>query len=176
MIQRTTSIAIFAILLLAAVSGFAQPNTFAPALLGTSNLPPVGLASTETAQINLVNTAPQSSSAPAPSCNGSVAFYNSSGTVIGTPFAFTVGTGQIMPVKLPFTSAGVSADRIVIRAEIVLTTIPPMGASGTAVPVPACMLAYSFETYDTSTGITHLFFSGATATAVRGQVFVQSGR
>ena len=40
---------------------------------------PIGLASSETAQINVVNTAAASSSGTAASCTGSVSFVNASG-------------------------------------------------------------------------------------------------
>jgi hypothetical protein len=162
MIHRTTVAAICAGTLLGSLCAFAQNIASAPALLSSSSLPPVGLASTETAQVNLVNMAAQSSGAPAPSCNGTVTFYNESGSVIGAPVAFTALAGQIASVPLPYSSAGGSGSRLVIRAEIVLTTSPPPGASGSNSSVPACMLGSSFETYDTATGITHIFFSGAT--------------
>jgi hypothetical protein len=145
--------------LLAAVSAFPQTSPGAAALLARLSLPPAGLAPSETAQVNITNTAPQSSTAP--SCGGTVAFYNSSGSIIGAPTSFTVGLNQIASVKLPYALADAAGSRTVIRAEIVLTTSPPAGASGVSGPAPSCAVGWSLETYDTATGVTHVFFSGA---------------
>jgi len=133
----------------------------------SSQLPPIGLAVGETAQVNVVNTAVVNtavantatpSGGPAPSCTGTITFYNSTGAIIGTAASFTVGSGQIFSATLPFASIGASGLRTVIRAAIALssgiaTLLPP-------VPQPSCALAFSLETYDNSTGVTHSLVSG----------------
>ena len=78
--------------------------------------PPVGIASTETVQINVVNNATASSSGTAASCTGTITFTNASGTVIGT------------------------------------------SSSSSSAP---CALANSLETFDTSSGVTHVFLGGS---------------
>ncbi|HMD49573.1 MAG TPA: hypothetical protein VKG79_10765 [Bryobacteraceae bacterium] len=115
----------------------------------TINLPPAGLGSTETARINVVNVASESSSGTAASCTGTISFLNASGTAIGSPATFTVTSGQISSGSLPFSSAGISGVRGEIRGEIQLTL-----TSG----VP-CALAFSFETFDSTTGATHIFLA-----------------
>src|SRR5271168_2480969 len=87
----------------------------------TINLPPAGLGSTETARINVVNVATDSSTGTAASCTGSISFLNSAGTAIGSATSFTVTSGQISSASLPFSSAGVSGIRGEIRGEIQLT-------------------------------------------------------
>lgn len=147
-------------LLFAAVSAFGQ-TTMPLTRTSMSSLPPVGLASTETAQVNVVNTVPASPSGAAAACTGSIAFSSTAGAIIGSATAFNVGSGQIFSVKLPYSSAETSGTRTVIRATISLTTISPVAANGTAEALPPpCMLAYSLETYDTATGVTHVFAPG----------------
>jgi hypothetical protein len=103
---------------------------------------PFGLAATETAQVNLINTASNSSSGTIASCTGTVAFYNSSNTQVGSSTPFTIASEHIASASL----AG-SAPRAEIRAVVTFTTT-------SSVP---CQLDSSIETYDTSTGVTHLF-------------------
>src|SRR5579863_6223267 len=67
----------------------------------TSNTAPVGLASSETAQINVINTATASSSGTAASCTGTISFLNASGKAIGTATPFTVASGVIASASLP---------------------------------------------------------------------------
>lgn len=124
--------------------------------------PPVGLASTETAQVNLTNTAPNptSTSAIPASCAGTVSFLNAAGALIGTARPFTATSGQTASVSLPFNSAGLSG-RGVIRAIVAVTV--------SATPVPACALTTSLETFDTSSGATHAYLAG-------GDMIVSIGR
>jgi hypothetical protein len=129
-------------------------------------LPPMGFGGTETAQVSVVNTAPGSSGVAA-SCQGSVSFYDPSGSIVGTSSSFTVGTGQIFSAKLPHASTGAAGLSTLIRAEIGLSTAPSTGSIlGSAPSVPAthpCELVFSLETYDSATGITHAVVSGTTA-------------
>jgi hypothetical protein len=159
------------------VSAFGQTTSTTAIYTTTSTLPPVGLASSETAQVNVVNTANVSiatlGAVPAlPSCTGSIAFLNASGNMIGKATTFTVGSGQIFSATLPYASAGASGSRTVIRAEIVSTiTVGGMAMLGIvtepAMPAaPACALQSSFETYDTATGVTHVFISGPAAAQI----------
>jgi hypothetical protein len=167
MSYRKTVSVVCAGMVFAAFSAPAQTNTTQSATTtntqtSTASLPPVGLASTETAQVNLVNTVPAPSSGPAPSCTGSVAFYAAGGSLIGAATGFTVASGQIFSVKLPYDLAEASGGRTVVRAEIVLT-VQSGSNSQAPYPPPACILVSSLETYDTATGVTHAFVSGGTA-------------
>jgi hypothetical protein len=124
----------------------------------TSSLPPVGIGATETAQVILTNTAAASSNAtvaanePAPSCNGSVTFYNAGGTMIGTATTFTLTSGQIAQVSLPYASTASASVRELIRPVVSLNITFPDAAP--------CSLSYSLATFDTATGVTHAIIVG----------------
>ncbi len=125
--------------------------------------PPVGLGSTETASVTVVNTAKAQTTtstgtmAPAPSCTGTISFASASGT-IGTASSFTVGSDQFKTVTLPFTGAGLTGIRGEIQATVSLTT-------STSMRTP-CSLTISLETYDSTTGATHAVLTNSLAAAV----------
>jgi hypothetical protein len=131
-------------------------------LIGASafaqSLPPFGLAASETAQVNLVNTASSDTNGTAASCAGTVTFYDYTGAPIGASTKYTIGTAQIFSVKLPFPLMTASGLRTVIRAEIAGITVTTTGMAPP--PLPPCSLKFSLETYDSTTGVTHMFFSG----------------
>jgi hypothetical protein len=127
----------------------------------TVTLAPLGLGSTETAQVNLVNTASNTSTGTAASCTGTVSFVSATNTAIGAATSFTVLAGQVSSVTLPFSKAGLTGSRGVIRPAITITT-----TSG----VP-CSLEYSIETFDTSSGATHIYYSPQAVSVSSGQQF-----
>lgn len=112
---------------------------------------PVGLAPTETVQINVVNVASNSSSGTAASCSGTISFLDATGSTIGTATAFTVTSGQVFSASLPHSSTGASG-RSVIRGLVELTV-----SSSSQAP---CALESSLETFDTTSGVTHLMLAG----------------
>ena len=145
--SKHKTIALFAWgLFLVGASAFAQ------------SLPPFGLAKSETAQINLVNTAGPDTHGTAASCTGTVTFYDHTGAPKGRSTNFAIRTAQIFSVKLPFPLIDASGSRTVIRAEIAGI---PVGISVLTPPsLPPCSLKFSLETYDSITGVTRMFFSG----------------
>jgi hypothetical protein len=156
-------------LLFLTVSALGQTTaTPSPSIPPLSQFPPVGLAATETAQVNVFNTAPPSpAGGRAPVCSGTIAFYVG-GSIVGTVTAFAVGgyygTPKTFSAALPYASTGASGSRVVVLAVITPSIVtPPTDGSG----VPPCALASSLETYDTVTGVTHAFVSGV---AVQGSV------
>lgn len=119
----------------------------------SANTPVVGVASSETLQINVVNTASNASNGTLASCTGTVSFLNASGQTIGSASPFTVTSGAIASVSLPFSKIGVTGTRAEVRAVITRTvTLTPSAATN----VP-CLLQGTLETYDTSTGVTHVY-------------------
>ena len=152
-IQRLTQLLTAAAL--TAAFSLAQTSTSTGTVTQTTNTPVVGLASSETAQINVVNAAAASSSGTAASCTGTISFLNASGTAIGTATSFTVGSGVINSVSLPFAKVGVTGTRTEIRGVITHTVTLNSG-------VP-CSLEATLETYDTSTGVTHVYLSNVAA-------------
>jgi hypothetical protein len=130
----------------------------------TVNLPSVGMASTETAQVNVVNTAGTSGT----SCSATISFLDTNGSTIGNATTFTIGGGQTFSVSLPFSQAPGTSARAQIRAVVNVTT-------------SSCALMSSFELFDTATGVLHaLFSSGNPGIGIPGQLpfgaFIRSSR
>jgi hypothetical protein len=125
------------------------------------NLPVVGLASSETAQVNVVNLAStflfiigDFSSGTTAACTGAISFYDSSGNAIGSATSFTINSGQIFSATVPY-SAIVPADRpptgngrTTIRATVALNRTTSGG-------IP-CSPSSNIETFDTASGVTHV--------------------
>jgi hypothetical protein len=152
MLFRRFLFALTAVFALTAATALAQTTTSSSSTVTRSlTYPPIGLASSETAQINVANLATASSSGTAASCTGTVSFVSASGAAIGTASSFTLTSGQISSVSLPYSKVGGSG-RTEIRGVIALTETP-----GSGIP---CDLVSSLETYDTGTGVTHVFLSG----------------
>jgi hypothetical protein len=156
---------------MASVCAFAQGSTGTSTTTITTNyvFPPLGVAPSETLAVSLVNIAPTatSSTATAPSCSGTVTFAGSTGTVIGKANSFTVASGQISTITLTATEAGITASRGSILVSVQQTMTRPSSAP--------CTLVYSLQTYDTGSGVTHLFLGNA-STAVQPAVGSEFGR
>ncbi|HTA45675.1 MAG TPA: hypothetical protein VK789_24675 [Bryobacteraceae bacterium] len=175
--RKIRTISLIPGLFFAALSVFGQTSTPATET-STTNLPAIGLASTETVQVNVLNTIPifpsTSPTTAPPDCSGAIAFYDANGNMIGSATDFKVGHGQTSSAKLPYASAAASGTaRIVVRAAISVTmstvTPPtPITGGGPVLPFfpPTCFLTSSLETYDTATGVTHTFYAGTAPQAV----------
>jgi hypothetical protein len=117
-------------------------------------IPAVGVAPTESVQVNVTNMAPLSPNGGVePNCSGIILFYyspaNSPNSVL--PFAetgFSVASGQSFSFSAPYSSTSGTGGRQVIRAAINLA----ITTSGTT---PACILVSSVETFDTSSSVVH---------------------
>ena len=143
---------IVAFMILAAIvvpRAFGQPSTnriFA--------FPPLGLGSTETAQISVVNNSANAGNGTAASCTGTILFMDANGANLGSPNQFTVTSGQIFSVSLPFASSGATGTRTQIGGRVTLTQT----ASDPKVP---CALDFSFQTFDTATGASHVLLGSS---------------
>jgi hypothetical protein len=128
-------------------------------------LPPVDLAPTETAQVNIMSSAANYSGwSFVETCQVSVTFYGAGGSALTTPATFTVGKAPlIVSVQLPHALTDDRAAVAPVTAQIVLTP-PSQGSFSTASPpIPACPIAFSLQTFDTATGATHAFVPGQAA-------------
>ena len=132
---------------MAAVAAFGQRTKKSSTV--TFRFQPVGLGVTETASVNLYNSASQSTSGTAGSCTGSVIFLNANGTAIGAASTFTVKAGEVTAVTLPFASSGASGMR-----TLMIPTVTHTRTSGNL-----CLLDISLAIYDTSSGVTHAVVS-----------------
>jgi hypothetical protein len=148
---------------LAAASAFAQGTTSTTTTTRNFFFPPIGLGSTETAQVNVVNIATASPNATAASCTGTISFANASGAVIGKAATFTAGSNQIASVSLPFATSGLAGTHGEILASVSQTVTFPSSAP--------CSLVFSLETFATATGETHVVLTNAAAAPI-----VQEGR
>lgn len=135
---------------------FGQGPTATALLLRNYTFPPVGLASSETAQLNIVNVASVANAAIAkPVCAGTITFTNASGAVVGDPVTFTTSGSQTFSTQLSFSklaSAGVRAEFVASIQQNL--AVPPSGF---------CSMAFSLETFDTATGATHTVLGNSSA-------------
>lgn len=167
MLGKLSILAFCSGLMLSAFSAMGQTNSS----LIASSLPPVGVASSESLQVNLVNnaTGPADPNSTAPLCSGTIVFYGATGSAIGAAMNFAIGGGAIFSASLPYSAMGATGGRTVVRAAITLST-----TWAGLVPPPACALGSSIETFDTLTGVTHAFAAGTTppltVALVNGQV------
>ncbi len=158
--KNYTYLNLIAIAGLTALSAMAQSvTTTTAAFTRTTNLPPFGLGTTETARINLTNIAVASQAGTAASCEGAIAFLNAAGATIGTATPFKIGTLATTSVSLPFSGAGLTGPHGVLRAAI---TVNHPATTSTS-PAPPCSLLSSLETFETISGATHLYIPGQIA-------------
>jgi len=117
--------------------------------------PPVGVALTETVQVNMWNQSANSSSGlGGAGCSGTVAFVNASGkTIAGSGGSFTgLLSGPIVSIALAGSSTGTgSGVRAEVRAVITLDQSVLQSAG--------CALVESLETFETISGETHVYLS-----------------
>ena len=144
---------------------FAQVSPATPVFARDYVFPPVGLASSETAQVNVVNVAtPTYAARPAAaSCTGTITFANATGTTVGSPVTFTTTGSAVFTTQLSFSALGVAGTRGEFVADIKVTSLVPSTAG--------CSLLFSLETFDQSTGATHVWLANsAAAPAILGPI------
>ena len=123
-------------------------------------LPPISLTSTETLQVDIRSAPVIYSGSSADTCAGSVSFFGADGSLIGSPFAFTLkkAAGSFSG-KLPGNTS-----RAMVSTQLSLTALPialPISGIGPlASAVLPCITVFSVKTVDTTTGIVHGYISG----------------
>jgi len=145
-------------------------TTTTPTLTRNSSFPPVGLAASETMQVNVANLAENpttvTSTSPAASCTGSISFFNAAGTPIGTATEFTVATGVTQSATMTLAKAGITGTtRAEIRAVIQSTITEGRDA-------PPCSLVSSLETFDSTSGATHVYLSNPAPASPGGPIII----
>ena len=150
------NILLFPVLL---VCAYGQGTTGSHTVTQNYSFPPTGLASSETAQLNVLNVAQASTTtnATAPSCTGTITFTNAAGTAVGSAISFTTSGAKIFSQQLAFSELGSAANRGEFVAAVQLTTTFPSKAT--------CSPVFSLETFDSSTGATHIFLGNSAASA-----------
>lgn len=144
----------FALAVVLTGSAFAQVSVIRAS---EYSFPLVGLASTETIGVNLINLDPNSTNGNAASCTGSVAFMTATNPALVGMTTFTLAARVATSINLPFSSSGLTGIRGLIRT--VVTSITTSG-------IP-CSLSYSLNTFDTGTGATHVFLVGAAPVSIQ---------
>ncbi len=146
-------------------TGATLAQTTGPIDTRTVNLPVVGLASSETAQVNVASPGfPGITDAPFPTpCTGTIAFYNTNGAAIGSSTSFSITLAQVFSATLPYSDiTGTSGNaRTTIRA-IVTTNV-------------SCSVTANIETFDTATGVTHVHVEGGSTVGIFPNVGLRSG-
>jgi hypothetical protein len=139
---------------------FAQVSTGTSTFTRSYSFPPVGLASSETAQVNVVNIAAGSTAAnaTATTCAGTVTFANASGKTIGTPVSFTTTGSEVFSTQLTFSQLAATGT----RGEFVAS----VQVAGSVAVRAQCSLVFSLETFDDTTGATHVYLGNSAASAV----------
>jgi hypothetical protein len=133
-------------------------------------LPPVSLVASETVEVGVVSSAAGYSTSPDICGTSTIAFYRADGSAIGSATTFKAGnTPQIFSAQLRYADAGAtavqrhradsaSAPIAAISAQIALNATPgPVAYNFTA---PPCPISYSMKTFDSLTGLTHVFLTG----------------
>ena len=141
---------------------FAQGTTTIGTVTRDYTFPPVGLASSETAQVNLVNLALAPIPSGAAACTGTITFSNAGGTTIGKPISFTTAGSQVFSTQLMFSQLQLAASDT--RGEFVASVQVTTSFGPTA-----CSLVFSLETFDSMSGVTHVYLgNSSTGTALIG--------
>ena len=141
-----------------AACALAQGSTGTSTITRNYSFPPVGLASSETAQVNVVNIAQASTAAgaTAPACTGTVTFTDAGGTTVGKAASFTTTGSQVSSTQLTAAELGVTGARAEFVASVQSTSSIPSKAP--------CALVFSLETFDSSTGVTHVYLGNSATT------------
>ncbi|MBZ5576491.1 MAG: hypothetical protein LAP40_08040 [Acidobacteriia bacterium] len=134
-----------------------SPQTANQTYTRTFVFPPVGLAATETAQISVLNIAPDAHNGTKASCSGTISFANGAGVQFGAITPFTdlgtnkIGKGQILGFS-PSNPTGRSEIQGTVQLTVELKPLTP------------CSLLLTLETFDTNTGVTHAVVTTAVET------------
>ena len=142
--------------------------TFAPAVTTGA----IGLAASQTAQLNVVNlnVASTPSTTPTTACQVQLEFWDSTGKMVKSSGSITVApgaTGSLQITLSEVTTANTSPQRAEIRGVVRRTPpAPATGVSVTPTPVaqpiaffqPSCAVATTLEIFD-STGVTQVLTS-----------------
>ena len=111
----------------------------------------VGIATGQTARLNLLNPGVQAVSAGL-ICTANVTYFDGAGAVRKTATVTVApGTNQFVDLHSETDLALPVDTRLEIRATISVPAILPPGASSTTAPTPACQLVTNLEIFDNIT-------------------------
>jgi hypothetical protein len=149
-------------LCLLGVAGLAPAQTMPASFTRNMNFPPLGVGMTETVQINVANTASNGANAAA-SCTGTITFTVANAKTQPAPTKFTLTSGEIVSASLAGNTLATTGQAVVLGSIQVTQT------AGTP-----CVISASMETYDTTSGATHVYLSNP-ASSVPGPIVLTRG-
>jgi len=157
-----------ACLLLSGIALPAQIVSFFPAFSPAVTTGAVGLAATQTAQLNVVNlntTSPSTTTTPTVGCQVQLEFWDSTGKMVKSLAISDLAPGATgsLQIKLTDVTTNTSPLRTEVRGVVRRTTTTPP-QTGVTIPagpilqpiaIPAsCSVAITLEVFDSTTGVT----------------------
>ena len=137
---------------------FAQTNSFTRTSNYTFPLVAVAVGS-EGIEVNLINLAGNPTNGNPASCTGSVAFDTlATSTVVSGNTDFTLAAGAATSIVPTVAVSNQTAVWMRVLLKVVVTNTTTSG-------VP-CSLAYTLNTFDLTTGATHVFLVGASPATI----------
>jgi hypothetical protein len=166
-----------ACLLLTGVSLLAQTST-TPTFFSAVSTGMVGLAATQTAQLNVVNLSPAPTTPPVSPCEVQLEFWDSAGKMVKSKLIANLapGTADSLQIKLTDVTAPTSPLRTEVRGLMRSTPLTPAGSGGSTLPmypipyVPNCNTMLTLEVFDAATGVTQALTSDTRAVQTVGIV------
>lgn len=128
-------------------------------------IPPVGLSSTETLQLDIRSASAGYTGLSAGTCDGSVTFYGQDGSVVTAPTNFTLeNAASSFSAHVGSAQLSTALLRPAVSAQISLTALPlPTIPVPSAPAVLPCIAAFSVKIYDTLSGVMHAYAVGQSA-------------
>jgi hypothetical protein len=120
----------------------------------------MGLAATQTAQINVVNLSSASTTTtPVSPCEVQVEFWDATGKMVKSTTISNLapGTAGQFQIKLADVTTSTSTLRTEVRGVVRTNPLPITSGTGTSTPIAypfSCSLATMLEVFDNSTGVT----------------------
>lgn len=147
--------------------------SFEPLPSQVTVIPPVGLSSTETIEIDITSAAAGYTTRSADACDGSITFYGPDSSALASPVTFTLAkttrsfltkTTESFSARLPYSALNTKVSRPEISAQISLTALPAefIQPFTGGLPLP-CIAAFSAKTFDNATGVVYVNVAGSTA-------------
>jgi hypothetical protein len=144
----------------ASASLVAQTTT--PAFVSAFSTGMVGLAASQTAQLNVVNLSPTPTTASTAACEVQIELWDSSGKLVKSKLIANLapGAADSLQIRLTDVTAPTSPLRTEVRAVMrynPFTAVPTSGSTSPVIPiayVPNCTPMLTLEMFDTATGVT----------------------
>lgn len=167
MTRISSAVSLAAAIVLASVPLAAQTTTSAPVFLSVVTTGMLGLAGSQTAQLNVVNLAIASTASVTP-CEVQLEFWDATGKLVKSSAIADLGQGAAgsLQLKLGEVTTATSSLRTEIRALVRSNALTP-SASGIAAVLyqPGCSVVTTLEVFDTVSGVTQSMTSDVHALA-----------